>query len=896
MKKQLLLLLLMTPLLCIAQVTNNTCSTADVLIPATGSVCDSSADTADATMSGSPLLSTPLAVCNYTSYKEVWFQFTATSQKHAIRLTNVNPSDAKLIIGVFTDCSPTTAMTCGRNIAYSDQFTPGQLYKIRVMASTNSTASLTANFTICITTYNTNLISASSSQYTPQQLVNDVLLNDACQQASTITSSTGTNYGSANGIGYFEKNNSNFQFDNGVILSSGTATNAAWPVNLWLSSGDDMGWLGDADLLNALTGVPGVQAINNASKLEFNFVPQKDNISIRYIFGSNDYGQLQCYFGDAMAILLTDLTAQTAAVNIAVVPGTTTPVCVTTILNTDYGGTGCSSQNPSYFGNFYSNTPNTAPVGLMGVTVPLTAEAAVEPGHLYHLKIVVADEGDPTLDAVVFIDAENFDIGIPKNIDIASSNGLTLCEGETTTLSIEIEGNYNLQWSRNGLPIEGSEGYTFIVADQPGEYTVTTTPTLPSCSASATITILNNGVPQELLISDYTVTDTNNDGFASFDLSAKTDEIDALITGSYAISYYETNEDALNETNAIEMLYTNIANPQLLYVRIENSENGCAAIKSFSLSVQPQPTPVPTGAAEQTFNNGETLADLEVEGENIQWYADTSSTITLSMTTLLVDGNTYYASQTVNSTESTERLAVTVSVIIVSPPMGASEQTFTEGETLSSLEVDGENIQWYADTSSSITLPITTLLIDGNTYYASQTLNNTESTERLAVTVSLIVVSPPTGASEQQFTEGETLADLEVDGENIQWYETETGDTPLNMNTVLVDNTTYYAAQSIDGVESAQRLGVTAHLTAGIDHNAFACLHYYPNPANSILTIENINAIDTISVLNALGQTVFTKTINSNSAQVDVSSLSKGVYFVTIASGSATKTVKIIKE
>jgi large repetitive protein len=85
-----------------------------------------------------------------------------------------------------------------------------------------------------------------------------------------------------------------------------------------------------------------------------------------------------------MAILLTDLTAQTAAVNIAVVPGTTTPICVTTIMNSDYGS-GCSSQNQSFFGNFYADTPNIAPVGLNGVTVPLTAGATVVPGHTYHL-------------------------------------------------------------------------------------------------------------------------------------------------------------------------------------------------------------------------------------------------------------------------------------------------------------------------------------------------------------------------------------------------------------------------------------------------------------------------------------------------------------------------------
>ncbi|PZR03540.1 MAG: esterase, partial [Flavobacterium psychrophilum] len=69
-----------------------------------------------------------------------------------------------------------------------------------------------------------------------------------------------------------------------------------------------------------------------------------------------------------------------------------------------------------------------------------------------------------------------------------------------------------------------------------------------------------------------------------------------------------------------------------------------------------------------------------------------------------------------------------------------------------------------------------------------------------------------------------------------------------------------------------------------------------PNPANNLLNIENTTEISSVSIVNALGQTVITKTVNSNAVQIDVSSLSKGVYFVTVNSGNAGKTVKIIKE
>ncbi|MHA3786834.1 T9SS type A sorting domain-containing protein [Flavobacterium hauense] len=178
------------------------------------------------------------------------------------------------------------------------------------------------------------------------------------------------------------------------------------------------------------------------------------------------------------------------------------------------------------------------------------------------------------------------------------------------------------------------------------------------------------------------------------------------------------------------------------------------------------------------------------------------------------------------------------------------------------------------------------------------TVTSCYSTGSLTVTIQSepFLPPPPTGEAEQTFTQGDTLADLEVEGENIQWYETSEGDTPLNMSTILVDGTTYFAAQTINNTESNNRLGVTVHLTAGIADNTFSSLHYYPNPAASSLNIENINGIDAISVTNTLGQKIFTQAINSNSAQIDVSSLNKGVYFVTVTSGSASKILKIIKE
>ena len=73
-------------------------------------------------------------------------------------------------------------------------------------------------------------ISVNTSTYTVPQLVQDVLFNNGAAGSScvgtisNITWSTGTNFGSTNGIGYFQNTNPSFPLTNGVILSTGAVT------------------------------------------------------------------------------------------------------------------------------------------------------------------------------------------------------------------------------------------------------------------------------------------------------------------------------------------------------------------------------------------------------------------------------------------------------------------------------------------------------------------------------------------------------------------------------------------------------------------------------------------------------------------------------------------------
>ena len=77
---------------------------------------------------------------------------------------------------------------------------------------------------------------------------------------------------------------------------------------------------------------------------------------------------------------------------------------------------------------------------------------------------------------------------------------------------------------------------------------------------------------------------------------------------------------------------------------------------------------------------------------------------------------------------------------------------------------------------------------------------------------------------------------------------------------------------------------------------AFEDFTFYPNPTKNNITIANKSIIDSVEITSILGQRVMAKNINALSSEIDLSSLSNGIYFVKILSNNQIKTVKVIKE
>jgi uncharacterized protein (TIGR02145 family) len=133
---------------------------------------------------------------------------------------------------------------------------------------------------------------------------------------------------------------------------------------------------------------------------------------------------------------------------------------------------------------------------------------------------------------------------------------------------------------------------------------------------------------------------------------------------------------------------------------------------------------------------------------------DTTETITVSPT----ETTEYWVDVTTNGV--TCREYVTINVTAPAAPTGDSEQTFCDATTVADLTATGENIQWYDAATEGNLLDTTSALTDGQTVYASQSVNGCESTDRLEVTVSIQNITITASATE--VCAGESV-DLSVD-------------------------------------------------------------------------------------------------------------------------------------
>ncbi len=216
----------------------------------------------------------------------------------------------------------------------------------------------------------------------------------------------------------------------------------------------------------------------------------------------------------------------------------------------------------------------------------------------------------------------------------------------------------------------------------------------------------------------------------------------------------------------------------------------------------------PIVTSPQHFCNGATLENISVGNNHIIWYASLTENTPLASRTVLADNVTYYAVQKAGNCESTTRTPVLIIIDEASDVIAEANQVVCYGSTIADITITGAGIKWYDSPVAGTELSMSTLLVDGNTYYAVQSATNCEGTNRIGVTITIRNLGTPTVLSPQYFCSPATVADLQATGTGIIWYDNATAGTQLDVNTALVDGQKYYAAQTSGLCESTARVAV----------------------------------------------------------------------------------------
>jgi gliding motility-associated-like protein len=586
-------------------------------------------------------------------------------------------------------------------------------------------------------------ITVDSETFSPQELIENILIDSNCIDNVSVTNFVGGNFGGTEqSFGYFDATGTTFPFENGLVLSTGQLSNVPGP-NTTLSDDNAPSWIGDSDLETALNESNTI----NATIIEFDFTSVATEISFRYIFASEEYQEGNpntCNFSDLFGFLIRPITGSEYT-NIALVPGTNTPVKVTTV-HPDIPG-GCEAENEDFFESF---NPAASPINFNGQTKVLTATAQVIPNETYHVKLVIADEQNYRFDSAVFLEAGSFKLSTDLGPNLLTNIGNALCGDETYTIQTNEPGTDNTYtWFKDDVELIGEISETLDV-DEPGLYSVALIKDSCTLFGEVIIEYAENPIVFDTVLVECA---QNLSGLSFFNLFDANDFVTNNDSSIFISDFFLTESDAEQDINAIidANNYEN-SNPfQIVYARVENQAN-CHSVAQVELQITNNTIFIPAleacdgdtvdGFAEFNLNDITTAITDDIPMDaTVVFY---TNEIDLSTETNSISGtfqNTIPNSQTifvkVESNDQCNSIS-TVELVVLYTPILMEDESF---------------IYCLNSFPETITLIGGVLNDDPNNYYyewlfnGSATAVNTTFNNINAIGIYTVIVTDPNGCS-----------------------------------------------------------------------------------------------------------------------------------------------------
>ncbi|MCO5267799.1 MAG: gliding motility-associated C-terminal domain-containing protein [Brumimicrobium sp.] len=285
-------------------------------------------------------------------------------------------------------------------------------------------------------------------------------------------------------------------------------------------------------------------------------------------------------------------------------------------------------------------------------------------------NVVVTDSKNCSQTASIVVNNPN----APVISNVAVTNA-TCEDGTDGSIAITVTSGtpgYTYSWSPSG----GTSASATNLAS--GTYTVTVTDNA-GCSKDSTIAVSFNNPKPVVTASALTTTLCEGDDI----------NLEANIVVGNNITYNWNGPGGFTSSDQNPTITGASTSASGTYTVTVTGDGSCSSDQS-SVVVTVNTTPLePTASSSQSFCGSASVSDLSASGSNIQWYSSASGGTPLAGSDALVDGDTYYATQS-NGTCESNSTAVTVSIDASSDAGTISgDNSICEGESIQ-LTSDGD--------------------------------------------------------------------------------------------------------------------------------------------------------------------------------------------------------------
>ncbi|WP_047548731.1 gliding motility-associated C-terminal domain-containing protein [Psychroserpens sp. Hel_I_66] len=363
-------------------------------------------------------------------------------------------------------------------------------------------------------------------------------------------------------------------------------------------------------------------------------------------------------------------------------------------------------------------------------------------GEIYLLLVTNFSDDPGTISISQTNDGGETDGDITAEIEVDLGEDQNFCGFPDFELNADSPFADTYEWYEDGFIIEGETGPTITVSTS-STYTVIAYDEQCDSQAQDSVTVNFGMEPTANLVDDIiTCDDISADEVEDFDLEIQTPGVlGAQLATDFNVTYHLTLADAQADTGALTSPYTNISNPQTIFVRIEDADaEFCFATTSFDLIIS-GPTPTATSVPIEECDDdtdGITLFDLAAHDDNIlNGQSSTDFTVSYYETeadaeagTGAIDTSVLYSSTSqtiyarVESNVAFDCYATTPFELIVKPLPSTSFTTDFEYEvcpdatveilitaTANNYNESDVTINWYQDGGliageNSLTLPV----------------------------------------------------------------------------------------------------------------------------------------------------------------------------------------------